>query len=207
MKYIIGTHPHADHIGGLDDVIDAFDIGTIIMPNKISTTKTFEDVLDSIARKGLSITKPKPGQTYDLNGAEVIILGPVEEKYSNINNYSVVAKLVNGKNTFLFTGDAEAMSEREMLDKNKEILKSDLLKSGHHGSDTSTSQDFLDAVNPKYAVITVGIDNRYGHPDTVVLDRLEMKKVQVYRTDLDGTIIAISDGDIISFTKEIDGNN
>lgn len=202
LKYVIGTHPHADHIGGLDDVIDYFEIGKIIMPNAIATTKTFEDVVDSISRKGLTITEPKVGQQYDLNGAKIIILAPNEEKYSNLNNYSVVVKIVNGANTFLFAGDAEEISEKEILDKNKEILKSDILKLGHHGSITSTTQDFLDAVNPKYAVITVGKENRYGHPDQEILDRLKNKGIKVYRTDLNGTIIVISDGNIISFSQQ-----
>lgn len=198
LKYVIGTHPHEDHIGGLDNVIDAFNIGKVFMPNKMATTITFEDVIDSIAAKNLKITRPVVVAKYDLNGAQVLILAPNEEKYSNTNNYSIVVKITNGLNTFIFTGDAEKLSEEEMVENNKELLKSDLLKVGHHGSKTSTTQEFLDAVDPKYAVIPVGVNSRYGHPDQEVLDRLQAKNIEIYRTDLLGTIIVTSDGKTIT---------
>lgn len=199
IEYVIGTHPHEDHIGGLDNVIDSFEIGKIIMPNAIATTKTFEDVLDSISKKGLTITKAKSGDIYDFNGASFTILAPNQEEYSNLNNYSVVVKLIYGANSFLFTGDAEAQSEEEILAKDKRLLKSDVLKVGHHGSVTSTTQDFLDAVNPSVAVISLGAENTYGHPHKEISERLESKKIKTYRTDLHGNIIAISDGQSISF--------
>ena len=205
LKYVIGTHPHSDHIGGLDTVIDNLEIGKVIMPNAISNTKTFEDVVDSISRKGLSITSGKAGNVYDLNGAEIITLAPNDEKYSNLNNYSLVVRVENGSNAFLFTGDAEEISEREMVEKRAGSLKSDVLKLGHHGSSTSTNEEFLNLVNPKYAVITVGENNRYGHPDDEVLNRLEDKGIQVYRTDLDGNIVAVSDGKTIKFEKNMSG--
>lgn len=205
LKYVIGTHPHSDHIGGLDTVIDNLEIGKVIMPNAISNTKTFEDVVDSISRKRLSITSGKAGNVYDLNGAEIRTLAPNDEKYSNLNNYSLVVRVENGSNAFLFTGDAEEISEREMVEKRAGFLKSDLLKLGHHGSSTSTNEEFLNLVDPKYAVITVGENNRYGHPDDEVLNRLGDKGVQVYRTDLDGNIVAVSDGKTIRFKKNRSG--
>lgn len=205
LKYVIGTHPHSDHIGGLDTVIDNLEIGKVIMPNAISNTKTFEDVLDSISRKGISITSGKAGNVYDLNGAEIRTLAPNDEKYSNLNNYSLVVRVENGSNAFLFTGDAEEISEREMVEKRAGSLKSDVLKLGHHGSSTSTNEEFLNLVDPKYAVITVGENNRYAHPDDEVLNRLEDKGIQVYRTDLDGNIVAVSDGKTIKFKKNTSG--
>lgn len=199
LKYVIGTHPHADHIGGLDDVIDTFEVEKIIMPNAVTNTKTFEDVLDSIKNKGLSITKAKVGNSYELNGAVFTILAPNQEKYKSLNDYSVVIKLVNGKNSFLFTGDAEELSEKEILKNDKGRLKSDVLNVGHHGSITSTSETFLDAVDPKFAVISAGKDNSYGHPHKEILERLNDKGIEIYRTDLQGDIIVISDGDTIKF--------
>lgn len=202
LKYLIGTHPHADHIGGMDTIIDNFEIEKIILPNVTTNTKTFEDVLDSIIKKGLSITPAKAGSVYDLNGSEIRTLAPNAKEYGNLNNYSVVVKVTNGSNAFLFTGDAEEISEREMIGKYSNLLKSDVLKLGHHGSNTSTTQEFLDIVNPKYAVITVGKGNRYGHPDEEILNRLKIKGINLFRTDVDGNIIAVSDGDSISFKKE-----
>lgn len=199
LKYVIGTHPHADHIGGLDDVIDTFEIEKVIMPNAVTNTKTFEEVLDSIKNKGLSITKAKVGNSYELNGAQFTILAPNKEKYKDLNDYSVVIKLVNGNNSFLFTGDAEELSEKEMLENNERLLKADVLNVGHHGSVTSTSEAFLNAVDPKFAVISAGKDNSYGHPHKEILERLEDKGIKIYRTDLQGDIIVISDGETIQF--------
>lgn len=202
IKYVIGTHPHEDHIGGLDNVIDSFNIEKVIMPNANANTKTFEDVLNSISNKGLTITKPRPGDKYNLNGAEFIILAPNKDKYSNLNNYSVVVKLTHGNSSFVFTGDAETLSEKEILDNFGGILKADLLKLGHHGSNTSTSENFLEAVNPQIAIISLGRDNKYNHPDIEVVDRLREKNIDIYRTDEEGTIVAISDGESITINDE-----
>ena len=199
LNYVIGTHPHEDHIGGLDDVINSFEIEKVIMPNVISPTNTFEDVLDSISNKGLSITKSKVGDTYDLNGATATILAPNQNEYNDFNNYSIVVKVTNGDNSYLLTGDADALSEKEMVKENKYRLHADVLKLGHHGSSTSTSLEFLNAVNPDFAVISVGVDNKYGHPNLETLDKLGNRGINVLRTDLQGTIVSISDGKTISF--------
>ena len=198
IDVLVGTHPHEDHIGGLDNVINSFDIGQIYMPKVSHTTKTFEDVLIAIQNKGLKVTTPVPGSTFDLGTAKCTILAPNNSSYEGLNNYSIVVKLEYGNTSFLFTGDAESVSEQEMLSKGYD-LKTDALKIGHHGSDSSTTQAFLDAVNPKYAIIMVGKDNSYGHPSKVVMDRLQAKSVAVYRTDENGTIVATSDGNNITF--------
>lgn len=198
LDFIVGTHPHEDHIGGLDAVIESFDIGTIYMPKAMSTTKTFEDVLNAIAKKGMKVTTPVPGTTVDLGKASFTILAPNSDSYEEINNYSIVIKLNHGNNSFLFTGDAEAVSEREMIDKGYD-LSVDVLKIAHHGSNTSTTEEFLDKVNPQYAVICVGKDNKYEHPHKETIDLLNKKGIKIYRTDESGTIVAISDGESIYF--------
>ncbi|MDU5106941.1 cell wall-binding repeat-containing protein [Clostridium sp.] len=198
LDYVIATHPHEDHIGGLDDVINNFSIGKIIMPKAVTTTKTYEDVLYAIKNKGLTVTTPITGDKYSLGGGNFTILAPNSTSYDSLNNYSVVVKLTYLNNSFLFTGDAETLSENEMINKGLD-LKADVLKVGHHGSSTSTSQGFLDRVNPKYAVVSVGKDNSYGHPNKTVMDRLQSKNINVYRTDESGTIIATSNGSNITF--------
>lgn len=198
LAYVIGTHPHEDHIGGLDAVIESFDIGSVYMPKAISTTKTFEDVLKAVSNKGLKVNAPIPGTNIKLGNATCTILAPNGSNYDETNNHSIVIKLSHGNNSFLFTGDSESVSEEEMIEKGFD-LSADVLKVAHHASKSSTTQDFLDRVNPKYAVISVGQDNKYGHPDKAVVDRLKKKDIIIYRTDENGTIIATSDAKSIVF--------
>ena len=197
LDYVIGTHPHADHIGGLDAVIDSFEVANIIMPKAQSNTKTFEDVLLAAKKKGLKVSFPEIRGDYELGEGRWTILGPNSKEYSNLNNYSIVVKLNFGSNSFLFTGDAEELSEKEILESHRKYLKSDVLKVGHHGSDSSNSEDFLDAVNPKIGVIQLAEDNKYGHPHKEVLKRLEDRNIKIYRNDLEGNIVLISDGKTI----------
>lgn len=201
LDYVVATHPHEDHIGSMDEVIDYFHVGQVIMPDVIHTSMAFENLLDSIERKDGTITTANPGDTYDLSGAEVVILAPISETYSSLNNYSVVLKLINGENSFLFTGDAEQLSENEILNNNYNALESDVLKLGHHGSSTSTSEEFFTAVDPDYGIISVGEGNSYGHPHWEILELLESNGVTYYRTDIDGTIIFRSNGEDISIVK------
>ncbi|NLY46737.1 MAG: hypothetical protein GX053_12250 [Tissierella sp.] len=168
------------------------------MPKVNHTTKTYEDVLLAIQNKGLKITAPTPGSTFNLGQAKFTILAPNSSSYEDLNNYSIVIKMEYGNNSFLFTGDAEDISENEMISKGFD-LSADVLKVGHHGSSSSTTQTFLNKVNPKYAVIMVGNDNSYGHPHEETMNKLKSKGITVYRTDENGTIIAISDGTNITF--------
>lgn len=201
LDYLIGTHPHSDHIGGLADVIRHFDIGKIIMPNVVHTTKTFENVLDAISDKSLRITKPIIGNEFTIGSATFTIIAPNSPDYNNLNNYSVGIKLINGANSFVFTGDAEVLSENEMLN-NGLNLDADVLKLGHHGSITSSSDSFLDAVKPSLSIISVGEGNKYGHPHVEILQTHKDRNIQLYRTDKQGTIILESDGKTIAVNKE-----
>lgn len=201
LDYVIGTHPHEDHIGGLDYVINDFNIGKIYLPKATSTTKTFQDVVVAIKNKGMKAAVPKPGDTFNLGSAKCTILAPNSNEYKDLNNNSVVIKLEFGSNSFLFTGDAEDISEKEILAKGFNV-KADLLKIGHHGSHSSTTEEFLSKVNPKYAVISCEIGNDYGHPHKETVDKLKNKNIPVYRTDELGTIIATSNGKTISFNTK-----
>ncbi|MBU3157096.1 ComEC/Rec2 family competence protein [Clostridium estertheticum] len=201
LDYIVGTHPHEDHIGGLDYVINSFQIGKIYMPKATSNTKTFLDVVSAIKAKGMKVTAPTVGETFKVGGATATILAPNSTGYEDLNNFSIVIRLTFGNNSFIFDGDAEGASENEMLSKGFDI-SADVLKVGHHGSSSSTTQAFLDKVNPKYAIISVGKDNSYGHPHKTTMDKLKAKGVKVYRTDESGTIVATSDGKNITFNTK-----
>ncbi|MBU3170443.1 ComEC/Rec2 family competence protein [Clostridium estertheticum] len=201
LDYIVGTHPHEDHIGGLDYVINSFQIGKIYMPKATSNTKTFLDVVSAIKAKGMKVTAPTVGETFKVGGATATILAPDSTGYEDLNNFSIVIRLTFGNNSFIFDGDAEGASENEMLSKGIDI-SADVLKVGHHGSSSSTTQAFLDKVNPKYAIISAGKDNSYGHPHKSTMDKLKAKGVKVYRTDESGTIVATSDGKNITFNTK-----
>ena len=198
LEYVIGTHPHEDHIGSLDTVIETFDVKKVIMPKKMHTTKTFEDVISAIEAKGLKITPPNPGDKYSLGLAEFTVIAPNGSYGDNLNNWSVGIKLIYGGTSFVMCGDAEAESESDIIKTGLDI-SADVLKINHHGSSTSSSAAFIDAVNPKYAVISLGKDNSYGHPHKEVLERLENKGIICLRTDESGTITAKSDGKSITW--------
>ncbi len=201
FEYIIGTHAHEDHIGSLDDVVNAYDFDTFLFPKSTTTTKTFENLVTAVKNKGKKFTTPKTGQEYELGEATITVIAPNNEKYSSQNNYSIVVRVEFGGTSFLFTGDAETLSEKEILSNGLNI-DSDVLKLGHHGSNTSSSEEFLSAVTPEYAIVSAGIGNSYNHPNKKTMDNMKKLDVPVYRTDEQGTIEAVSDGKNITFNTE-----
>ncbi len=197
IDYLIGTHPHADHIGGMSYIINNFVIGKIYMPKAISTSKTYENLLNTIVDNNLKVTTAKVGVSIlNIDNLRVDIIAPNSDNYSDLNNYSAVIKIVYKNKSFLFMGDAERVSEDEI----KTDVSVDVIKVGHHGSDTSSSASFVKKVNAKYAIISVGADNEYNHPSEDVVSRFQSSGAKVYRTDLNGNIIVTSDGDTLEVT-------
>jgi len=203
FNYVIGTHAHEDHIGGMSDIINNFKVDRFLMPDVITTTKTFEDTLDALNSKSIKFETPSIGDTYSMDDAiiKVLYVGTDED---NLNNDSIVLKM-NYKNVkFLFMGDATTSVEKEIMN---DDLKADILKVGHHGSNTSTSSDFLKKVKPSYAIVSVGLNNTYNLPSSKIIDRLKKQNISVYRTDESGTINVTSDGDNINIeTVKTDTN-
>ena len=193
LAYIIATHPHADHIGGLIEVLDQFPVGTLIMPPVAHTTITFERFLEAIEDSGVPLQTPVAGSTFNVGDALFTIIAPNSTGHSNLNDYSVSLRITHGTTGFIFTGDAEAAAELEMIAAGHN-LSADVLRVGHHGSSTSTTQEFLDAVNPSIAVVSAGAGNSYGHPHNTVMSRLRVAGVRIYRTDHHGNIAIVSNG-------------
>jgi len=190
----IATHPHEDHIGGMDEVLENFDVKSFYAPKVAHTTKTYENMLKAVKNEGLKIQQIKEGTKIDLGkDTEVQVYSPVKSQYEELNNYSPVMKISYGQNSFMFTGDAESLVEKEILNENKD-LKADVLKLGHHGSHSSTSEEFLKAVNPSIAVVSCAKDNKYGHPHKETMSNLKKAGITVYETFRDGDITINSNG-------------
>jgi len=203
LDYVIATHPHEDHIGGMASIIKNFDIGEFYGPKVIASSQSFEDMIRALRNKTLKINITKPYITLDLGpNTTCVMLSPNSTTYENMNDYSCVIKVSYKNSTYLFTGDAETIAEQELIN-NGYNLKAQVLKVAHHGGKTSTTQTFLNKVSPKIAVISCGVYNTYGHPNIETLNKLKKINSIIYRTDVDKNIILISDGTTI---KKFEGN-
>ena len=208
LDYVIGTHAHSDHIGGLDTVLSGIEVKNIILsdlPDKmVPNTKTYSDLIDAIVENEVNVIAAEAGNSYNIGEGKITILSPTTDEYTDLNDWSIVACLEFGNTAFLFTGDAEERVEKDILDLGTNVSAT-LLKAGHHGSSTSSSQRFLDAVDPDFVVISVGEGNSYGHPNTEALNRFANIGAEVYRTDIGGDITVVSDGKTITITCENEG--
>lgn len=200
LDYVIATHPHEDHIGNMNTVLNSYKVQSFYAPKVYSYTKSFEQMIDSLKSNNLKITPIKRGcNTINLGfQTNVEVFSPINDTYDNENNYSPVIKISFGNNSFLFTGDAEKEIEDKLILLNDD-LKADILKVSHHGSSSSTSDSFLNRVSPKYAVISVGKNNIYDHPNDTIISKLNTYNIDILRTDIQNNITLISDGTNISY--------
>lgn len=201
IDVMIATHPHEDHIGGLSGALNYAKVDVCYCSVTSNDTKTFQNLLKYLGKQNKNIIVPSAGDEFKLGSAAVQILGPITSSEDDSNNNSIVTKVTYGDNSFLFMGDAENEEEYSLLRAGAD-LSCDVLKVGHHGSLSSTTRALLSKTDPEYAVISVGKGNSYGHPTDQTLKRLKYKKIDVYRTDLQGDITFTSDGKNITVTTE-----
>lgn len=197
LDVVVATHPHADHIGGMKKVVEKYEIGTFYIPGVSHDTATFKKLLEAMKKNGCKTVKATAGVDVPFGDeVSVSLLAPVKDKYEDLNNYSAVMRLEYKESSFILTGDAESLAEKDILE-NDSNLNADVLKLGHHGSSTSSSDEFLDAVDPNVAIISAGEGNKYGHPHKETLSNMKEREITVYRTDKQGDITAICDGKTI----------
>ncbi len=201
LDYVVLTHPHEDHVGGLPGAMRYADVREVLAPDAESDSKCYKDFVKAVKEQGISIKNPEPGEKFKLGGSVVEIYGPVSNNAEELNNTSIVLKITYGEISVLFTGDAEYEEEQSILNAGYD-LESTVMKAPHHGSDTSSSYSFLREVMPEYIVISCGYNNTYGHPHESVLSRYAALGAEVYRTDRHGTVILKSDGLKLSFVTE-----
>ncbi len=203
LTAVIATHPDADHIGGLDTVLDAFPVDSVYAPRVTHTTETYRDFLLAVKREGVTIKSVKAGLKIPSEAARFTFLAPLTDGTQDLNSWSAVLRVEHGQDRFLFMGDAPIRTERQLLESNADV-RADVLKLGHHGADTSSSLPFLQAVSPKRALISAGKDNAYRHPRPSVLQELKAERITIDRTDQSGTIQYISTGDGIKESNRPD---
>jgi len=200
LRYVAGTHPHEDHIGSMDTVLGVFEVQELLLPDVEAGSSYYKNMMHAVDKRAVSVSYPQRGDSYSLGGGSFVILAPNENYGDDLNNWSIALKFTYGSDTFLFTGDAEMEAEYDISDNGLD-LSAEVYQVGHHGSYTSTSQQLMKKVKPRYAVVSAGADNDYGHPAEEVLNRLAEYGAAVFRTDLQGTIVTQSEGNGLTWSR------